>query len=149
MLNDINNEIFIIEINFKESGNPIPLIGYDLKGKELKLITYEEIMKNVRFIDCYYDNAVSKIYLVTGNQGCSASYNYNENKLYHKYNNPDDEDDVVSMNNYIIHKEDNIVKITTSYVDGFIRIFNFNSGELLNKKSLIEGNNRFLWDICL
>ncbi len=42
------------------------------------------------YIDVYYDKALCKNYILTGQECFIKSYDYNENKLYHKCFNDDD-----------------------------------------------------------
>ncbi len=42
------------------------------------------------FIDYYHDNKLSINYIFAGNNGYIKSYNYYENKIYHKYYNIDE-----------------------------------------------------------
>ena len=82
-LND-NSQIYILASSFDWRDDMIELIKvYDLNGNKIKEI--EDSYENIFFIDSYYDNKLSKNFIVTGNEGCSKSYDYNNNKLYHKY----------------------------------------------------------------
>ena len=94
------------------------------------------------FIDTYYDKKFSKNYILTGNYGYVKSYDYDENKLYHKYcdNNSKSHDSIA------ININEDLIKLIESSEDGNIRIWNFHSGILLNK---IKINNRSIYGICL
>ncbi len=92
------------------------------------------------FIDIYYDNILSKIYIITGNDGFIKSYDYAKNIIYHKYYDND------NNNNNHISIIINEQKLIDSSFDGNIRIWNFHSGELLNK---IKIGNVNLFSICL
>ena len=93
-------------------------------------------------IDIYYDEILDKKYIITGNLNYIKSYDYNENELYFKYY-----DNGMGYHfSIIIHNQYGIRKIIDSCEDGFIRIWNFHSGLLLNKIK-INGDN--LNGICL
>ena len=79
---------------------------------------------------------------MTGNRKCIKSYNYEENKLYHIYN------DNANFNHYsiIFNNSEQVIKMIESSDDDIIRIWNFHSGELLNR---IKLNNDGLYGICL
>ena len=146
LLND-NNNIYIITSNyigkrrFIETSN---LKVFDLKGKitkELKDSNYD-----TSFIDIYYDydydkSKPNKIYIITGNDSYISSYDYNQNKIYHKYLDFD-----TRMHNSIIINNEEIVKLIESSCGGYIRIWNFHTAQLLKK---IKVSNEFLKGICL
>ena len=82
------------------------------------------------------------------------SFYLDDNKIYHKYfensdngNDSDSENSDESMrseNNIIIYKEDEIIKLIDLYEEGFVRIWNFHSAELLRKIDVIG-----IYSICL
>ena len=113
---------------------------FDIKGKKIKEIN-ESNNKTV-YIKSYYDHKKSKYYIVTGNDGCIKSYNYSENKLYHKY-------DQKNFNNsyycFIIKYFKNVLKIIGSCFDGYIRIWDFDSGDILK---IIYAEHKGLIGIC-
>ena len=84
-LND-NNNIFIVTSNNinKSYVNSKSIKILDLNGKTIKEIN-DSINHSTFFIDTYYDNNSSKTFIITGNEGYSQSYDYNNNKLYYKY----------------------------------------------------------------
>ena len=86
------------------------------------------------FIDTYYDKKFSKNYILTGNYGYVKSYDYDENKLYHKYcdNNSKAHDSIA------ININEDLIKLIESSEDGNIRIWNFDSGTLLSKIKVSE-----------
>ena len=81
-----NNKIFIITSNLGNNNNSENIKVFDLNGYKIKEINYNE---KTFFIDIYYDNRLSKNFIITGNQGYIKSYDYNNNQLYHKYNDND------------------------------------------------------------
>ena len=56
---------------------------YDLKGNLIKEI--EETNDCAYFINIYYDNNLNKNFIVTGNFNYVKSYDFDNNRLYHKY----------------------------------------------------------------
>ena len=142
-----NSQNFIVTsnckyyININENQNNYELIKvFDFNGNIIKLIN--ESNEHTLFIDTYYDNKLSLHYIITGNKGYVKSYVYDNNKIYQKYNDND--------NNYhdsiVINNKGNIIKLIESSGDGNLRIWNFHSGILLNK---IKLNNDGFISLCL
>ena len=143
-------------LNYDMKADPIRL--FDLNGNKIKKI--KECSDNTIFIDVYYDDKISKIYIITGNIGYIKSYDYYEDKLYYKYCDKnydckyDQQIRTISINfntsynynNVIVFNDDENIKLIASSTDGNIRIWNFHSGELLNK---IKIHNRNLYGICV
>ena len=142
-LND-NNQIYILTSNSipneKEKAEPIKI--FDLKGNKIKEINNSN--NKTFFIDMYYENKnkLSKIFIITGNYGYSMSFDYKQNKIYHKYY----DDDKKGHFSAVVYSKEEIVKLIESSFDGNIRIWNFHSGLLLNK---INVNGGQLYGICL
>ena len=59
------------------------------------------------FIDTYYDKKTSKNYILTGNYGYVKSYDYDENKLYHKFC----DNDSKSHDSIVININEDIIKL--------------------------------------
>jgi WD40 repeat protein len=97
---------------------------------------------NIIFIDTYYDNKLSTNFIITGNIGFVKSYNYNEDKVYHKYNDGGN----AFHRNINIYDKDSKLSLLEICCDGNIRIWNFHSGELLNRIKVYE---QPLFSICL
>jgi hypothetical protein len=104
-LNDNNNnQIYILTSNGNDQSiNYEPIKIYDLNGKKIKEINNSN--EKTHFIDTYYDNNLSKYYIITGNDGYIKSYDYNNNKLYHKYL---DNDNSLNLNIIINDNNKNI-----------------------------------------
>ncbi len=129
-------ELYIIATNSNFKAEPIKI--YDIKGEQIKTIKNNK--DSIYFIDTYYTE--NKIYLLIGSHGHSSSYDFILNEFYKIYrdgNNNECHDSI------IIYKK-NIVKLIESCKDGFIRIFNFNEGNLIKK---IKVSNLYLVSICL
>ena len=144
-LND--NNIFILMCNYDSAKNEKTYIKlYDLNGKKKKKIkdsNYDAI-----FIDTYFDKKLSKLFIISGNKGCFISYDYSENKKYfiYKENNQDNYKDNYFKSSIIIDDNKGLTKLIGSSCGGFIGIWNFHLGDLLNK--IIIGN-LWLYSICL
>ena len=127
------NKIYILTSNVFTTPESIKV--YDFKGQKINEIN--ESNELTYFIDTYYEinekNKLSDIYIITGNNGFIKSFNYNENKIYHKY--IDNENNKKSGRCSVIIYRDNFnkVKLIESSFDGHIRIWNFHSGLLFNK----------------
>jgi len=113
---------------------------YDFKGNKIKEINNSYDL--TFYIDYFYDKKSSKYYIITGNIGYIKSFDYNENKLYYKYSEND--------NNYhkdmLIYNKEKIIELIDSSGDGNIRIWDFHLGLLLKK---IKVNYKELYGICL
>ena len=139
--NNNNNQIYILTSNGNDQPiNYEPIKIYDLNGNKIKEINNSN--ENTYFIDTYYDNNLSKYYIITGNDGYIKSYDYNNNKLYHKYLDNDNSSHI----NIIINDNNKNIKLIESSSFGDIRIWNFHSGKLLKKLKI---SNYCLFDICL
>ena len=114
---------------------------FDFHGKKIKEI--KDFNFNTFFVDNFYDINLSKNFIITGNFGYVKSYDFNDNKIYHKYY---DEDDNSNHLNIVINNYENIIKLIDSSNDGNIRIWEFHTGKLLNK---IKICNDSLICICL
>ena len=119
-----------------------PIKIFDSKGQQIKEI--KESNERTYYMDAYYDNIISnKNYIVTCNFNYIKSYNYENNKLYKKYY---DKDEGAHFTFNIYDYSDKQINIIESSNIGTIRIWNFHTGELLNK---IVVNNKRLFSICL
>ena len=131
---------YIIACNFFMNNiNIVDIYGKSDKNKVIESNTSTKI-----FIDTYYDIKQSKYYIITGNNWNVNSYEFNEGSLYHTY-------ELINSTNHksisiYPDNKNNIIKIFFQCKEGFILIFNFHSGELINK--IICTNNNLI-GICL
>ena len=139
-LND-NNKTYIVTSNWS-LGNSEYIKVFDLKGNKVKKINNSN--DKTFFIDSYYDNNLLKNYIITSNKGYIKSYDYNNNKIFHKYCDDNDDDHT----NLIIYNKNEIIQLIDSCSEGTIRIWHFNTGELLNKIK-IKNIDYGLTGICL
>ena len=86
-----------------------------------------------------------KYYIITGNEGFSQSFDYDNNCEYFKYK---DNDKNYNINSIVIKNNIEGTHLIESCSDGVIRIFNFNSGLLLSK-IIISNTNLPLYGIRL
>ena len=141
-----DNDIFIITSNGKNlqsyQTNEIfeNMKLYNLKAEFIKEIN--DTNDSTYFIDSYYDDNLSKIFIVTGNYNYVKSYDFDNNKLYHKYF----ENNNGIHPSVIINKIGEKIKLIESCEDGNIRIWGFHSCELIRK---IKTENNNLYGICL
>ena len=137
-LNDGNSN-FIVTSN--DNYNKTDFIKiFDFNGRKIKDL--KDSNERTKFVDTYYDNKLSKNYIISGNFSYIKSYDYNNNILYHKYC----DNDKRFHKSIIVINNENIIKIIESSEDGNIRIWNFHSGELIKR---IYVNNDWLRGICL
>ena len=116
------------------------IIVIDFKGNTIKKI--KDSSNYTLFIDIYFEKQKNQYYIITGNRTSVKSYNYDSSDLYFTYS------DEISTHHrsIIIYNDNNIVKLIFSCEEGYIKIFNFHSGILLNKINL---NKESLLGICL
>ena len=133
-----NNNNYII--TSKCFGDPELIKIFDFNGNKTNELSNSN--DNIIFIDTFYDNKLSTNFIITGNIGFVKSYEYSEDKVYHKY---DDSGNAFHRN---INMYDNDSKLSLLEIccDGNIRIWNFHSGELLNRIKVYE---KALYSICL
>ena len=124
---------------------------FDMNGKNIK-----EFQKSERFgqyFDSYFDKITSKNYLLYCGIGFLESYDYNKGKLFNKYakkmdNNNNDYYHFIIYDNWVKVR---LITAFSTLIKRIIRIFNFNSIELLseiktekNFSSLCLWNNNYL-----
>ena len=138
-IND-NNNIYIFSIisyNIYSKSKLFYLFGEEIKD----LYEYNE---DTTFVDTYYDKNLNKNYIITGHYRYIYSYDYTNNKIYHKYH-----EKSYDFHHYIYHvvfkENNNIVKMIESE-SKYIRIWDFHKGKLLNK---INTKNNWFCGICI
>ena len=138
-----DNNIYIITSNSNTSKNGIsePIKVFDFHGKKINEINNSNEI--TLFIDSYYDTILSKYFIVTGNINFSQSYDFEKDDIYHKYY---DNNNKYKNFSIIIKNYEGIIRLIQSCTDGFIRIFNFHAGLLINK---IKISNQELYGMCL
>ena len=148
IFNENNKQDYIITCG---SSDLAEIRFYDFSGNYIKSI--DNSSEKTLYIDYIFDKNISKYYIITGNDGYIKSYDYNENKLYHKY---------IEFGmlwhcsiKYIF--SENILKLIDScWGDDYIRIWNFHSGTLMTKiktngnniKSIYIYNDNFIFIGC-
>ena len=115
---------------------------FDFNGIKIKEIN--DSNESTYFIDIYKDKNNSKIYILTGNNGYVKSYDFVENKIYHKYADDDQRHCSIIIDN---HSNNNEIKMFESSFDGHLRIWDFHLGILLNKIKVCDTS--WLFGICL
>ena len=131
-----NLSIYIITSNNNWIGKTESIKVFDLNGIKIKEIN--DSISDTFIIESYFDKELSKNYIISGNHGCVKSYDFNNNILYHKYN-----DDSYKEHLSIIMYNNKLIESST---DGYIRIWNFHSIKLLN---IIKIDNIIIYNICL
>ena len=136
-----NNQIFLITSNYNYYGDCEPIKIFDLNGNKINEIN--DSNDQTYFIDTYYDNQLNIIFIITGNKNNVKSYDFNNNTIYHKY----DDNDNKGHYSIIIYSDDNKIKLIELSDDKNIRIWNFHSCELLDKIKVSK--NYSLSGLCL
>ena len=133
-----NKEIYIITSNCTFVPEIIKV--FDMKGNKIKELKNSN--DSTYFIDIYYDNKSLIYYIITGNQGYVKSYDFNKNDIYKKYCDNADE----CHDSIIVINQNEVIKLISSSKFGNIRIWDFNSGMLIDT---IKVSNYYLVSICL
>ena len=143
--NNNNNQYYIATSNWNDKEKSGPIKIFNFNGEKIKEIKDYINNENDRtfFLGTFFDIESSKNYIISGNKGFCKSYDFNNNKLYHKYY---DEGDERAHLSFIIYEKDSILQLIESGKDGNIRIWDFHKGELLNK---IKINDNPLTSICM
>ena len=136
-----NFQNYIITSNINYTTSELIKV-YDFNGTKIKEIS--DSNETTFFIDSFYDNKLSKNYIITGNNGKVKSYDFYKNKVYHIYS--DNENNNKGHSSIVICNIEEIIKLIESSYDGSIRIWNFHSGDLLKK---IKVSKEWLRGICL
>ena len=142
---------YIITSNYTFNNNPENIKVYDFNGKKIKEINNSNEI--TYYIDSFYDNKLLKNYILTCNEGFIKSYDCNKNDVYKKYT---DDNNNTGHFNLIINENKDIFQILESSFDGNIRIWNFHTGELLNRikisdeciKEICMWNNEYILAAC-
>ena len=125
----INNAQTNIALN---SYNSIKV--FDFNKNQIKEINMDSGDK-ILYIDNYYDKKLSKNYVVSCTKFMIKSYDFNKDKIYHEYHNIK-----YSNKKFIINDNDEIIKLIVPGSDNIIRIWDFNSGDII-KEIKIESND--------
>ena len=143
-LYDFNlNEIMIIVSNNTDSNIKEAIKIYNLSGNEIKEINNSH--NEVIYINSYHDNKYNKNYIISANRESVISYDYEQNIKYKTFIESNSLYDCTSV--IIINDTTNdIVKLIYSTGNGFIKIWNFHLGILLEQIKINEG---YIFSICL
>ena len=140
-----NNENYILSSNFNSNGVAEPIKVFDFNGNKIREINCSQ--EHTYFIGTYHSKKLSKYFILVGNFGFISSYDYKINRLYNMYKDGNDKShySIVIKEN----EKENITYIIESCFDGFVRIWNFDSAQLLNKIKINEGKKLYstiLWN---
>ena len=137
---NINNKDFIITSNcFKEISNKCESMKlYNIQNSEVSEIKGSN--ENTYFIDTFSNDEV--FHIITANYGKIKSYDCKKNCLYQTYNSDDD----CEHYKFIIIENQNILKLIDLAKVENLRIWNYNSGEMIN--NIVVGNKLLLYDMC-
>ena len=148
--NDINT-------NSKENNNVNDNSNHSINenensnDEEINNITHNKKppIDHIYYIDSYFDKNTRTTYIISCCSECVKSFNYNLNTLYHIYQ--ENVKEKFIHGNVIIDdsaQNNNLVKLIETCNDGYVRIWDFHLGDLLNKiKICDEGIKSIcLWD---
>ncbi len=113
---------------------------YNFNGQKIKEM--EDSNDNIFFLDTYFDKKLSKQYIIAGNSRNVKSFDFEENKTYKVFSDSTKN----SHCSAIIDDREEIIKLIESSFDGKVRIWNFHTGELLNR---IKFGTIKLFGLCM
>ena len=116
---------------------------FDLKGNKIKEITNPNV--DISIIDNYHDKKIKKNYIIARCSNSINSYDFNKNKIYHKYY-IDNNDIMTYLTIGIIIYKHKKIKLIESNRDDNLRIWDFHLGELLGV--CLWNKNFFLFAGC-
>lgn len=138
-LKDNNNHEYIISCCSSEESE---IKIYDFSGNYIKSL-HDSKQKDF-FIDNIKDKKNSSIYIITGNYGYIKSYDYNKNKIYHKYKDNDGNSRHCCIKFNL--GKDKVKLIDSCWGDDFIRIWDFHLGTIITK---IKTNGNNIKSLCI
>ena len=151
ILNDNNNQLYIITSNctlFKDS-QPIKI--FDINGNYLKNI--DDSNGKTFYLDAFNDIKNSKKYIIAVNKEFIKSFDFEKNSCYKKYSDSVKSDPKkVNFNGYFYSSVINYcgnndkIELIVSGDDGFIRVWDFHEGLLIKK---IETDKNCIFSLCL
>ncbi len=138
------NKIYILTSNSFDNYRGInyePIKVFDLTGKKLKEINESNL--ETYLVDKYYNEKTNKNYVISGNICFCRSYDFAKNKIYQKYN--DKGSEFFGHTSLVVYPDEKITKLIESSIGGFLRIWDFDTGKLLNRINM----NQKVYGICL
>ena len=132
----INNAQINIALN---NNSLIKVFDLDKHIKEININSGDDIL----YIINYYDKKLSKNYIVSGTKFMIKSYDFNKDRVYHEYHNIK-----YSNKNFIINDNDEITKLIAPGYDSIIRIWNFNSGDIIKEIRFQSNDLHILNSFC-
>ena len=142
-LNDNGKNYLITKAPRKKYEQDKYIKVYDLKGNQIKIM--DKDYNNAYFIETFYDKNLDTNYIITNDYWDIKSYDFKQDKLYHKYNYSG-----FNKGNFIVEDFLGVVKLICAdqSLAGKIIVFNFHLGNVLNIITLNHGiiNCFCLWN---
>ena len=121
---------------------------YNLNNDEIEKIKYFHGI--TYFLKTFYSEKNNNSYIITGHDNYIISYDYNNGKQYRQYR----DGKSYRHSSAVIYEKNFEVKLIESCWDGYVRIWNFDSGKLLQKIDVIANEKKYkkilnglcLWD---
>ena len=135
-----NNNIYIVTSNCNYDYPAEPIKIFDFKGNKIKEL--DDSFDLTYFIDIYEDIINNKSYIITGTKGYSKSYDYYNNKVYHKYIAKNEKEEFHMS--IIFDNNEKITKMIESCCSGNVIVWNFHSKDIIK---IIHVNDEWLYGI--
>ena len=133
-----NNTNYIITSCAYGNNEPVKIFDTNNKIKEIN-----KLNESVYFIDTFYDKILSRNYIIVGCNGFIKSFDYNSDQIYKEYNDNDNNRHC----SIILNNNEGKIKMFESSFDGYLRIWDFHEGKLLDKIKICD--NSWLFGLCL
>jgi len=139
LIDEINKRNYVISVNY----NSEPLKIFSLEGKNL-FSQIRDIGYKIYYVDTFFNKVEKKYYIILGCETCIISLNFEEQTIYKKYHEKNSE--CVHMY-FSINCKGKEVLLIDSDLNGYIRIWDFDNGKMINKYSI--GKKLKLRGMCL
>ena len=138
LIDQLHKMNYIISVNYNNEFIKI----YDFEGKTVSTINNSEDQSV--FVDTFYNSSQKKYYIIVGNEKYIISYFFENGNIFKRYY---DQGSMGTHTNFVFNFIGNEINLVESDTLGYVRIWDFNSGLLLNK--CLVGKNLKLRGICL
>ena len=138
LIDQIHKMNYIITVNYNKEFIKI----YDFEGKAVSTINNSEDQSV--FVDTFYNSHQKKYYIIVGNEKYIISYFFETGGIFRRYY---DQGSLGTHMNFVFNFIENEINLVESDTFGYVRIWDFNTGLLLNK--CLVGKNLKLRGICL
>ena len=108
---------------------------------------HEVKVDHIYYIDTFFDKKLKTSYIISCCSGFIKSFNYTTNTLYQIYIDKEAKKEIHG-NDIVDDSNENLIRLIETCNDGYVRIWDFHFGELLNKIKICDDGIKSicLWD---